>query len=171
MAWKIDFNRFVVGQQLAGLGKLNINNLVQDPFTVHEWMASELFRNQGVPAMRVGWARLFVNGVEWGIYLTIEATDDGAFVDRNFASTTAVFEGEYGEDLFVDSASSFDQDFGLTPSEGGSPVDSLTALVDTLNNASLWRLCSYGARGAIAVVALERVARRALLIRHETPAP
>ena len=130
MGWKIDFNRFVGGQKLGALGKLNLNNLVQDSSTVHEWMAYELFRREGVPSPRVGFARVFVNGVEFGTYLTIEATDDDAFLDRNFSSTRAIFEGEYGEDLFDGAAGNFDFD-------GGDPraEDDLAALVTAVSAA------------------------------------
>jgi hypothetical protein len=138
MAWKIDFNRFVDGQTFLGLGKLNLNNLVQDSSTVHEWMAYEMFRRAEVPAPRQGWARVFVNGVDAGPYLLLEALDDGPFLRRELPSTRALFEGEYGEDLFDGSAENFDLD-------GGDPaaVADLAAFVDAVNAAPAGGL--YGA--------------------------
>jgi hypothetical protein len=115
MAFKLDFNRLVRGQKLFGLGKLNLNNMVQDASCVHEWLSYQLFQGQGVPAPRAGYARVYVNDVEFGVYLTLEATDDEGFLERNFPSTSVLYEGEYGQDLFVGSEGEFDEDAGDDP--------------------------------------------------------
>jgi hypothetical protein len=115
MAFKLDFNQVVREQKLFGLGKLNLNNMVQDPSCVHEWLAYQLFASQGVPVPRTGYARVYVNDVEFGVYLTIEATDDAGFLKRNFPSTRVLYEGEYGEDLFVGAEGEFDEDAGDDP--------------------------------------------------------
>lgn len=110
-AFKIDFNRFVPDQSWHGHGKLVLNNQVQDPSRMHEWLAYEIFRRQGVPAPRIGYAQLRVNDEDWGLYLLLEAMDD-TFLEGSFSSTKALFEGGYGLDLLPGAAPSFDQDAG-----------------------------------------------------------
>jgi hypothetical protein len=129
MAWKIDTNRFVVGQKLLGLEKLNLNNLVQDPSSVHEYMAYEVFRAVAVAAPRLGYAHVTVNGDDAGTYLVVEATDDDVFLERHFAGTTGLFEGEYGQDLFPGSGADFDQDDGGP--EAVLALDELAARLDS----------------------------------------
>jgi len=131
MAWKIDMNRFVDGQTLLGLSKVNLNNLVQDPSALHEWMAYRVFATQGVPTPRVNWVDLVVNGEGWGPYLMIESTDDEFVSTRAGVTPMAVFEGEYGEDLFTDYAPHFDHDAGPESARA-----TLVTLIDTLNGAA-----------------------------------
>jgi hypothetical protein len=94
MAMKIDFDRVVVDQRFRGLHKLNLNNMVQDPSTVHEVMAYSLYARAGLPAPRTGLATVFVNGVEFGTYLMLESFDDEVFLDAAFpGGTGALVEG------------------------------------------------------------------------------
>jgi hypothetical protein len=130
MAWKIDIDRFVDGQRVLGLARFNLNNLVQDPSAVHEWMAYRVFATQGVPVPLVNWVDLVVNGESWGPYLMIESADDDAVARRAGIEPVAVFEGEYGEDLFSGYAPNFDLDAGPE-----SARVELERLIDLLNNA------------------------------------
>lgn len=127
-ALKLDFNRFVAGQSYGGLEKLNLNNQVQDPARTSEWLAYEIFRRQGVPAPRVGFAEVRVNGVSWGLYALVEDRDD-PFLARSFPSTLGLYEGEYGQDLFPGSEDGFDVDEG-DPTDR-SPLVRLTTAIDT----------------------------------------
>ncbi len=131
MAFKVDFDRIVAKQELFGLGKVNLNNLVQDASAIHEWLAYELFTSQGVPVPRVGYTRVFVNGKEFGVYLIVEATDDKAFLKRNLESTQALYEGEYDQDLYVGKEGEFELDKGVDPDR-----KLLTTLTNALANAA-----------------------------------
>lgn len=96
--FRIDFDRTVEGQTLLGLEHIVLNNMVQDPSFLHETLAYELFTAMGVVAPRLRPARVTVNGQAYGLYLLLEAWD-GASLDRRFASTQHLFEGEYGTDI------------------------------------------------------------------------
>jgi hypothetical protein len=124
-ALKLDFDRLVDGQTWRGLGKLSLNNQVQDPSRVREWLFHELARVAGLPAPRVGYAELRVNGEPWGLYLVLEGHDD-AFFERHFASTRAVYEGSYGQDLFPEATFTLEQD------RGDPRRAELAALIDAL---------------------------------------
>ncbi|MCC7108518.1 MAG: CotH kinase family protein, partial [Deltaproteobacteria bacterium] len=111
-SFKIDFNQVVAGQQWRRIEKLNLNNQVQDPARTHEWLAYEVFREAGVPAPRTGYAQLFVNDEDFGLYALVEDRDD-PFLDNHYPQgTRALFEGEYGQDLFPGGAGDFDLDEG-----------------------------------------------------------
>ncbi len=82
-AFTIKFDHFVPGQRYRGLQKLSLNNAVQDPTYLSDLIGNELFRAAGVPAPRIGHARLQLNGKEQGFYVVLEAiTRD--FLRRSF---------------------------------------------------------------------------------------
>jgi hypothetical protein len=110
-AFKIDFDRHEPDQTLFGLRKLNLNNMVSDPASLSEWLAYSIFAAAGVPAPRTGYAHVTLNGADYGVYLALEAADDSAFRARHFASSSALYEGEYGDDLFPGSATELDLDY------------------------------------------------------------
>ncbi len=112
-AFLLKFNEFTAGQDFFGLRKLAVNNMVQDPSFVHEHIGYRLFRHLGLPAPRTGYARVFVNGELYGLYVLVEATDNRQFLDRWFGRHDGtLYEGEYGVDLFPGYEEAFDQDNG-----------------------------------------------------------
>jgi spore coat protein CotH len=109
-AWKIDLDDF--GHRLRGLESLTLNNMVQDPSYIHEYLAYSLYRAAGVPAPRVGWARVTVNEVPFGLYSWVESVDD-AFLARWYADPSGpLFEGAYGVDFTSDDVPAFELDQG-----------------------------------------------------------
>jgi hypothetical protein len=76
-AFKIDLNDFDGTRRMRGLKKLTFNNgITWDPTWTHEWLSYSVFRAAGIAAPRVGWARVFVNGVDYGLYMNVETWDD-----------------------------------------------------------------------------------------------
>lgn len=73
--WKIDFNEFT-GREFHGLKGLALNNAVQDPAMTREALAHAAFSRVGLPASRTGYVQLFVNGLDYGLYLILEDQDD-----------------------------------------------------------------------------------------------
>ena len=116
-AFKVDVNRVVPGQTLHGLTKLTLNNMVQDPSMLHEWLAYRLFREQGVPAPRVGYLWVELNGKPYGLYANVESYDKRS-LGRRFDATTHLYEGMYGQDLFPEAIDELEADIG-DPSDRG----------------------------------------------------
>ena len=83
-ALRIDFNRYVAGQEFLGLKSLALDNLWQDPSMIRERLAMLVFRRMGVPAPRESHARVYVGaGREFaGVYGVVEAIDKD-FLKRN----------------------------------------------------------------------------------------
>ncbi len=58
-----------------------------------EWLGSEIFRQAGYPAPRVGHVRLWINDRDLGLYVIREGFDD-AFLKRVFGSADGnLFDG------------------------------------------------------------------------------
>lgn len=95
------------GAYPSGLRTLRLYNLWQDTSQVQGYLGFKAWRDAGYPTPRVGFARLTLNGVDLGLYSTIEAIDDGFFEDRPDAFSGGdgkLYEGEYGADLSADRA-------------------------------------------------------------------
>ena len=78
-----------------------------------ETLAYTLFRDAGVPAPRTGYAVVRVNGEPYGLYTTVETTDNNAYLDHWYGSSMGnLYEGAYGSDIVTDLVPSFDLDNG-----------------------------------------------------------
>jgi spore coat protein CotH len=82
----LKFDEFTSGQRLYGLDKLILKNELQDFSLVSEHMTYEIFRRAGLAAPMTAHARVFINGLDSGIYLMREPIDK-AFLRRNFGGT------------------------------------------------------------------------------------
>jgi hypothetical protein len=96
--FKVKMNYSVKGQKLFGIKKFTFNNMVQDPSMLHEAVVYRLFRAMGVPAPRIGYVRVYVNGVDYGLHLNVE-TYDSVMLKRWYASTQHLYEGAYWQDI------------------------------------------------------------------------
>jgi spore coat protein H len=92
-AFTIKFNKFAEGQNFHGLTKISLNNSVQDPTFLNEILCTELFRQAGVPAARVGHARVYLNDRYLGLYTLVEGLNK-PFLRRHFSDTKGnLYEG------------------------------------------------------------------------------
>ena len=75
-SFKIDFNKYISGQNYNGLKKLNFSNGFKDPTFMREKLFFDLCRERGVPAPRANYATVKYNDEAWGFYTMIEQIDD-----------------------------------------------------------------------------------------------
>jgi spore coat protein H len=76
-SFTLDFSRFKAGQKFHGLRRIHLNNSLEDPSYVNEKIGSELFTAAGVPAPRVTYALVTLNGRNLGLYVLKEGfTED-----------------------------------------------------------------------------------------------
>jgi spore coat protein H len=95
----LNFDKFAPGQRFHGLDKIHLNNSVQDPSYLCEKLAREMFVAAGVPAARVGHARVSLNGRALGFYVLVEGYNK-RFVKRHFKSTKGnLYDGGSGGDI------------------------------------------------------------------------
>ncbi|MEY3210160.1 MAG: hypothetical protein RIT28_641 [Pseudomonadota bacterium] len=71
----LDLNQYS-DQRPFGLERLSLSSSVNDPSKLKEVMAAHVMALAEVPASRAGYAQLFINGEDYGLYITIEAQDD-----------------------------------------------------------------------------------------------
>ena len=72
----VKFNEFVPGQKLDGLKKLTIDNAIEDPSLLTGHLSYEVYRRAGLPAPRTAHATLTFNGVDKGLFVIEEPTND-----------------------------------------------------------------------------------------------
>jgi hypothetical protein len=126
-AFKVDLDDYE-RHRLRGMETLTLNNMVQDPSFVHEYFTYALYRALDIPAPRVGWTELSINGEHWGLYLFLETADD-QFLKRWFQDPTGpLFEAAYGVDFYPGDEDSFEYDEGPDPTDRSD----LTELIDVL---------------------------------------
>lgn len=131
MAWKMDFDRIIPGQSYRRMKKLNLNNMVQDHSTIHEQMAYHVIADAGLPTPRLGNATLFVNGVEFGTYLMLEAFDDDRYLERRLPrDMVSLFEGGLTEAACCDFADVFDNEIGRFEHDAGDEAAGRAALAE-----------------------------------------
>lgn len=75
-SFKIDFNKFISGQNYDGLKKLNFSNGFKDPTCMREKLFFDACWEAGVPAPRASFANVTFNGEAWGFYTVVEQIDD-----------------------------------------------------------------------------------------------
>lgn len=108
-SFKLRFDRFDTAGRIAGLTDLNLNAMVDDPSMLREAVSYAVFRALDVPAARTGWARVRVNGADYGLYVALDRYDRN-FADARFSATAHVYEGT--GDLFDGRLADFDTDVG-----------------------------------------------------------
>ena len=98
-SFKIKFKKGPTGLGYLGLRRLTLNGMVQDNSKIHEFGAYNLFNAMGIPASKTGWARLYINGVDRGLYVNVEQPDQ-VFMAKRFKDITQhVYEGVARRDL------------------------------------------------------------------------
>ena len=143
-AFTVKFNQFVKGQRFHGLRRIILNNVVQDPSYMCEYIGYSLFRDAGVPAPRIGYANLLVNKKPYGLYVQVEAVTKD-FLQRWYAKTSGnLYEGpgdiERWDELDLDSNQGREDRSDLRrlaeaikEADDNDPWDSLAEFVDIDN--------------------------------------
>ena len=73
--FNLDLNEYS-DQRPFGLERLALSSGGMDPSKLKEVLGAQLMALADVPASRAGFAQLFINGEDYGLYITIEAQDD-----------------------------------------------------------------------------------------------
>jgi hypothetical protein len=104
---KVDLNKFVKGQKLAGLTTINFQNNITDAGWMNEVLAYRLYRDAGALAPRSTYARVYLTVNEQsekrflGLYSVSENVDENFFEERFGTRKGAIFKPST-QDLFTD---------------------------------------------------------------------
>jgi spore coat protein H len=89
----VKFNEFAKGQAFHGHNRFLLNHSQSDPTYLAEAIAGDVFRAAGVPAGRVTFARVELNGRDLGLYVVGEAMNRD-FLTQYFKKTKGnLYEG------------------------------------------------------------------------------
>jgi spore coat protein CotH len=98
-ALTLNFDRLKAGQKFHGIDKLHLNNSVQDASYLSEFICAEMFLAAGVPASRIAFARVWLNGRDLGFYVLKEGFDK-SFLRRHFKNVQGSFyDGGFLQDV------------------------------------------------------------------------
>ena len=93
-SFTLKFNEFTSDQRFHGQRKLTLDSSVSDPTYFGEVLANELFRGVQVPAARCTFARVEMNGTDFGLYVVTEGVNRD-FLGRYFEKTKGnLYEGD-----------------------------------------------------------------------------
>lgn len=144
-SFKIDFNKYVSGQNHDGLKKLNFNNCYKDPSFMREKLFFDVCKAANVPAPRVNYANVYMNGTFWGFYAMVEQIDD-QFLDWNILEDTGNLfkagDNFNGSNLAADLMYYGTQDsdyagrYELKTNETANDWSDLVSLIDYINNST-----------------------------------
>jgi spore coat protein CotH len=148
-SFKIDFNKYVTGQNYDGLKKLNFSNAFKDPSLMREKLFFDVCREANVLAPRASFANVYFNETLWGFYTVVEQIDD-QFLDwaildddGNLFKAGANFGGGPGgsgnaADLkyYGDDQADYEERYELKTNEDDNNWSDLIALTDFIDNSS-----------------------------------
>jgi len=84
-SFKIEFDQYDDTKSYYGLDKLSLNNIIQDTTYMKDYLIYQMMGQFGVAAPLCSYAYITVNGEDFGLYLAVEAVEDG-FLTRNYGS-------------------------------------------------------------------------------------
>ncbi len=98
-AMTLGIDKYIKRQRLYGLRRIHLNNSVQDPTRLSEFMGSEMFRAAGVPTPRVAWAKVRLNDRDLGLYVVKEGFEK-EFLQVFFGNPDGnLYEGGFVRDI------------------------------------------------------------------------
>ncbi|MCW3104644.1 MAG: hypothetical protein JWO09_3084 [Bacteroidetes bacterium] len=137
--FKIDLNEFVSGQKIDGLKKFNLNNGFKDPSFMREKIALDFYNAHGLAAPRCAYARVYLNGVYWGLYTFVEEVNKTFLDDDNrFGNKQGnLFKGDPSGDLKWLGAglSPYYAKYELHTNETANDWSDLIHFIDKINNS------------------------------------
>ena len=144
-SFKIDFNKYISGQNYDGLKKLNFSNGFKDPTFMREKLFFDLCRERGVAAPRANYANVLYNGQAWGFYTMIEQIDD-QFLDWRIGDDDGNLfkagrnliggDGEASLAYMGTTQTSYESSYELKSNEDENDWTDLIEFISFINNAS-----------------------------------
>lgn len=144
-SFKIRFLKGPAGNGYLGMRRLTLNALTQDGSKIHEYGAYALFNAMGVPSSKTGWARVYVNGVDRGLYLSVEQPDENFAAKRFKDITQHIYEGvairdfKVGNDDGDNISGAFPADYGWKVTANKSDLTKLISVVNYKDPANWYK--------------------------------
>ncbi|HHW30072.1 MAG TPA: spore coat protein CotH [Clostridiaceae bacterium] len=88
-SFRLQFDEYIKGQTCFGLESFVLNNMLGDYTYMKEYISYDLMHEAGVDAPYFGFARIKVNGEDWGLYLAVELYND-SYEQRVYGDTSGM---------------------------------------------------------------------------------
>lgn len=140
-SFKFDINEFVSGQKIDGLKKFNLNNGFKDPTFLREKLALDFCKDHGLAAPRCSFAKVYINGIYWGLYTLVEEIDNGTFLKQQYNNKDGnMFKGDPSGDLkwYGNLASSYYSKYELKTNETANDWTDLVSFINKINNSGTY---------------------------------
>ncbi len=92
----LSFDEYIKGQNYDGLKSINLNNGYQDPTMMREKLFLDFLNEKDLYAPRGNYAKLYINGNYWGLYLIVERINKTFCKDRFGNNDGNLFKGDKG---------------------------------------------------------------------------
>ncbi|MDF2663030.1 MAG: spore coat protein CotH [Paenibacillus sp.] len=135
-SWKIQFDKYIDGQTLHGLTKINLNNNYADPTFMREYLTYELLEEMGVPTPGRSYVNVYVNGELRGFYLAVEQINE-PYLTRHFGDAYGALykpDGEGSDLVWKGDDISLYSGLNLKPETSNGDV--ILDMLDELNNGT-----------------------------------
>lgn len=140
--FRIDFEEYVADQELDGMSKLVLNNAFKDPTFLREKLMLDFLNAHGIAAPRATYARLYINGVYWGLYSVVEDVNKTFLKTRYDNKGGNLFKGDphgtlnwHGTDQSL-----YSGEYELKTNEDVNDWTDLIQMLNALNNTPAGQL-------------------------------
>ena len=137
---KLKFNKYISGQKLDGLKKINLNNNFNDPTLMREKLFLDILQKNDVYAPRCTYSKVYINNVYWGLYTIVDHVDK-VFLLSNFNDKSGnLFKGDKEPWLtcanlaYHQDAMEYRNCYTLETNEEINDWSDLENLIDIINN-------------------------------------
>jgi hypothetical protein len=155
MSFDINLDEWIPGQDLGGYESINLNNGFQDNSIMRDVVYKHLIRPL-VPAAKANFAKLYINGMNWGVYSLVQDLDgdfirqwwfsnDGARWRAQAPGNGGGGGGQWGDgtaalNYLGPDTTTYKQYYTLKNSNTPQPWDHLVTTCAKLNNTALAQL-------------------------------
>jgi len=98
--FKIKTDKYIPGQKYEGIKRFNLHNNTYDNSVIREKLTSDAALQLGIPAPKVAFAEVYINGKYWGVYTIVEAQDE--IYKRTFGNNDGYTMESFGSVAHLD---------------------------------------------------------------------
>lgn len=127
--FKIKTDKYISSQKYDGIKRFNLHNNTYDKGIMREKLSCDASRALGIPAPKVAFAEVYINGKYWGIYTLVEAQDE--IYKRTFGNNDGYTMESFGSAANLNNLAYY----GNTPEDYEGQY-----IVDHGNDSTAWSL-------------------------------
>ncbi len=131
---KVDFDKYVDGQYVDGIERINLNNNLYDPSYLRDYLSYYIADEIGLATPDVTFVNVYINDELIGLFPCIEQVDE-QFIEKNFTYTEGdLYQPEEESYAWIDDNFESYPGFELETDEDTQDTDMLVAMLNELNS-------------------------------------